>query len=151
MAVKIGEVMRVHVSTSSGPGGERVSGSITWSLLMVRASSLWLHWAASINCSGGGRKPGGEGRRAQFGCFPLHIQHLFLALWKPLWARRHPAVPMAIPVAHPIDHCAPYVNHPRAAILIIIALFRGGGAWGGDSNIREGTRASLCVFSSLPY
>lgn len=45
--------MRVHVSTSSGPGGERVSGSITWSLLMVRASSLWLHWADSINCSGG--------------------------------------------------------------------------------------------------
>lgn len=120
---------------------------------MVPVNGESLFSLAALGCfhqlQGGGRKPGGEGRRAQFGCFPLHIQHLFLALWKPLWARRHPAVPMAIPIAHPIDHCAPYVNHPRAAILIIIAYFVG---WGhGEGTATSGKEPGLLCVCFPPY
>lgn len=115
---------------------------VTPSLLMGGASLSSTELLPST--AGRGRKPGGKGRKTLFGLFSSSHTPLagflgaIMGMGDPQWS------PIMICTGQSTGHCAPYPNSALQVTLSLLPHFTG---WG---HIRDGARASLCVFSFPP-
>lgn len=138
--------MRVHVSTSSGPGGERVSGSITWSLLMVRASSLWLHWAASINCRGGEESQVVRAGEHSLGVFLSTSNTSFWLYGSHYGQGATRQYPWRFPLPIPLTIVLRMSTTPELPSLLLLLISWGGGMGRGQQHQGRNQGFSVCVF-----